>query len=200
MAAAPSVAIKYQRRGHGRTNAGTVRRSVLPRRSGASERAKPTPTNQKFPVRKTKAPPRLSAEITRGRKEGRWDVGGREGRGDGVGDGSGHARPRWMTAKIAQGLAMFASARNTPPGRSPYKMNMNRVRKWSKMCFGRYFPFALSVPSSPPPSPVCLVARVTFVFAACNLLHFDAAFVGIAIVGRGRAALGPRGRRVRRRC
>ena len=46
-------------------------------------------------------------------------------------------------------------------------------------------------------SPVCLVARVTFVFAACNLLHFDAAFVGIAIVGRVRAALGPRGRRLR---
>ena len=57
-------------------------------------------------------------------------------------------------------------------------MNMNTVRKWSKMCFGRYFSFALSLFHS----PVCLVARVTFVFAACNLLHFDAAFVGIAIV------------------
>ena len=74
MAAAPSVAVKYQRRGHGGTNAGTVRPSVRPSAaewSGAIERAKPTPTNQKFPVRKTKAPPRLSAEITRGRKEGR---------------------------------------------------------------------------------------------------------------------------------
>ena len=83
MASAPSVAVKYQRRGRGSGSSGTNagRHSRLQRGERTREQS-PHPTNQKFPVRKTKAPPRLSEEITRGRKEGR------------IGEGAacGHAR------------------------------------------------------------------------------------------------------------
>ena len=48
-------------------------------------------------------------------------------------------------------------------------MNMNTVRKWSKMCFGRYFSFALSLSSSRP--FVSLRASPLFsLLAICSIL------------------------------